>query len=132
MRISDWSSDVCSSDLAIRPGMGDGSRWKSVIQGVVRIKGSCQLARRIECVFFPFPPAIGCCLSRWTAEENGEKDRYRSFRSTLPESASELIADRLHDVCKQRPSDCSDLEYRRYVGDEIQVDHFFTIRMGRV
>src|SRR3546814_13197622 len=87
--------------------MGDGSRWKSVIQGVVRIKGSCQLARRIECVFFPFPPAIGCCLSRWTAEENGGKARYRSFRSTLPESASELIADRLHDEigrasCRER------------------------------
>src|SRR3546814_9860910 len=112
--------------------MGDGSRWKSVIQGVVRIKGSCQLARRIECVFFPFPPAIGCCLSRWTAEENGGKARYRSFRSTLPESASELIADRLHDVRKQRPSACPDIDFRRHAGEETQIATHSQLRLGKV
>src|SRR3546814_9796593 len=38
MRISDWSSDVCSSDLLPHPGAGNHHRWRAVAAaGAVRL-----------------------------------------------------------------------------------------------
>src|SRR3546814_4325995 len=42
MRISDWSSDVCSSDLPV------GQRWKAVDLGV-DANGVLELGQRCEC-----------------------------------------------------------------------------------
>src|SRR3546814_17229731 len=43
MRISDWSSDVCSSDLAVRAGPGNGRRGRPAPDGdrVVRASTRC-------------------------------------------------------------------------------------------
>src|SRR3546814_6467729 len=47
MRISDWSSDVCSSDLGIAPGIGDGGAGRAL--GITG-QGTAQGAAGIESV----------------------------------------------------------------------------------
>src|SRR3546814_19791874 len=44
MRISDWSSDVCSSDLLLLPeGFGHFQEWRSIAQSARLALNNCQI-----------------------------------------------------------------------------------------
>src|SRR3546814_5183333 len=46
MRISDWSSDVCSSDLASRTKSSTVFRWKSISRSTARLREAEVAGRR--------------------------------------------------------------------------------------
>src|SRR3546814_19137399 len=73
MRISDWSSDVCSSDLAVREGRSHGSEDDGVgFRHALTVHGPRyelsvhvpHVVSKISRVLQPFADALGT-LSRW-------------------------------------------------------------------
>src|SRR3546814_5349720 len=62
MRISDWSSDVCSSDLRAMPGLLSGRR------GGKRLSGLLEGIRVLEVAIYAFVPSAGAALADWGAD----------------------------------------------------------------
>src|SRR3546814_9324687 len=65
MRISDWSSDVCSSDLAILGNgifLAEGDEWLSQRRSAARSFQGCQLRRMTAAM----QEAVGDLQQRWT------------------------------------------------------------------
>src|SRR3546814_6138740 len=63
MRISDWSSDVCSSDLAARAakqGKAAGAAWRGWIDGQVLPAFERSAERRVG------KACVSTCRSRWS------------------------------------------------------------------
>src|SRR3546814_15312171 len=107
MRISDWSSDVCSSDLrlgAVEPagsrrepaGLGDGDEHLQLVQGRLRFHSSSILSMITNDIFPVLTigvhrhlprrseerrvgkECVSTCRSRWSPYHEKKKQRYNN------------------------------------------------------
>src|SRR3546814_16732145 len=101
MRISDWSSDVCSSDLPCRPHVGVGHRRPgqgrqgahAARRGLAGHRGRRSEERRVgkECV--------STCRSRWSPYHY--KQKITNFQLVMHETAT-LETKSFHDSSNEK------------------------------
>src|SRR3546814_11415116 len=96
MRISDWSSDVCSSDLAEwRPEALDDGRIDTRHSEVVQLGAQVGDARR---------RLFGREIFAWCRLETHDRERHAQLVGPLPRSRDQCLMDTMHAVeIAQRP-----------------------------
>src|SRR3546814_13752876 len=80
MRISDWSSDVCSSDLTRDPGQGGHDALRAAARRAAELAGddAAALARRLaDRLFVRLSPAMEPARARLSARYHLAADRIR-------------------------------------------------------
>src|SRR3546814_10101184 len=94
MRISDWSSDVCSSDLTVETDMGEETRSVpldgklSTITGGLLFGAQWQLSERLYLDWWILGPSYGSANGQLTATTSLDGDEQQELRSE--EHTSEL------------------------------------------
>src|SRR3546814_16928888 len=93
MRISDWSSDVCSSDLLPYPdGMTKQARWNDDIVPDMFLPTRRETPMAAELIFYTNPMSRGQ-IARWMLEEVGapSETRLLAYGTTLTAAANLAI-----------------------------------------
>src|SRR3546814_7137722 len=102
MRISDWSSDVCSSDLTVETDMGEETRSVpldgklSTITGGLLFGAQWQLSERLYLDWWILGPSYGSANGQLTATTSLDGDEQQELREELTDLDIPMVETTVH------------------------------------